>query len=192
MEAKAMIKSTDSNDVTDRLILITTDIEDTIVGDIVKKIYEINNQDDEKEAKEVGFVRKPIKVIVNSFGGSIYDGFGIVGAIQASKTPVHTICVGYAMSMGFLIFAAGHKRFCHDMSTFMYHQLSGWNWGKLQDLKLELAEKERIMDLYDAKLLSLTKMTREQLQRNREKKEDWFIPADEAIKLGIADEIITR
>lgn len=71
-----------------------------------------------KSANEYEFnKRDPIKLYINSCGGTIYDMWALIDAIQNSKTPIHTYCMGYAMSAAFDIFLAGHKRYCYKHST---------------------------------------------------------------------------
>ena len=88
-------------------------------------LYQIQ-EDDEKDEKEKDYNREPIKLYINSYGGSIYDMWGLIDVILNSKTPIYTYCTGYAMSAAFKIFLAGHKRYCYKHSIFMYHQMSCW------------------------------------------------------------------
>jgi ATP-dependent Clp protease protease subunit len=78
------------------------DIETEIVNDIIHSIYEINEEDIKKQTAD------PIKLIINSAGGEIYSGLALIDVINTSLTPIHTICHGSAMSMGLIVFVAGH------------------------------------------------------------------------------------
>ena len=84
-----------------RKILLSDNISALSVKDIITKIMDINYDDDLKEADYKDWERKPIKLFINSFGGSVYDGLSLVDIIKQSKTPVHTISIGSSMSMGF-------------------------------------------------------------------------------------------
>jgi ATP-dependent Clp protease protease subunit len=173
-----------------RLIVLSSNINKDSAKDIIEKILKINKDDDEKDNKEKDYKRKPIELVVNSFGGSVYDGFGIVTVIENSKTPVHTYVYGYAMSMGLLIGAAGHKRFGGKMATFMYHQISTGVWGKIEELKQEQEECLRLEVIYDGSLLSKTAIRKSELDEVKKMKKEWYISADEALKLKLIDEII--
>ena len=73
-------------------------------------ILEINEDDLEKEGIYKDWERTPIKLFINSYGGSVYDGLALIDVIKNSKTLVHTICVGSCMSMALWIWLSGIKR----------------------------------------------------------------------------------
>jgi ATP-dependent Clp protease, protease subunit len=153
-------------------------------------IMEINRFDNEQEKKVVDYEREPIEIVVSTYGGSVYDGFGLVDAIVLSKTPVHTICTGKAMSMGFIILVAGHKRFITPMATVMYHQISTAVWAELEKIKRSVEEAERLEKIYDEFVLKRTNLLKEKLDDVKARCMDWYIAPDEAKKLGIIDEIL--
>jgi ATP-dependent Clp protease protease subunit len=174
----------------ERNLYLFSRVDEKSVGEIVEKIVEINLYDDLQEEEKRGYERHPIKLHISSYGGSVYCGFSLVDAILASKTPVHTICLGKAMSMALAIMVAGHKRIAHPHSTFMNHQLSAVLWGDLTHIKRDVKECERLEALYDELVLSKTRILKEKLVEVKEKRQDWFISVDEALKLGIVDEIV--
>lgn len=174
----------------DRQLYLFSKVDEKNISEIVKQIIEINLYDDEQEEEKKEFERIPIELHISSYGGYVYCGFSLVDAILSSRTPVHTICSGKAMSMGLAILLAGHKRFGHRHSTFMYHQLSAWVWGDLTNIKRDVKECERLEKIYDELVLSKTNILKERLDEVKEKRMDWFISAEEAKKLGIIDEIL--
>ena len=66
--------------------------------------------------------RKPLKIYIDSPGGSLTGTFTIINAIEMSKTPVYCINIGTAYSGGFFIFIAGHWRIAYPLSSFLYHE----------------------------------------------------------------------
>jgi len=114
----------------------------------------------------------------------------LIDAIRVSHTPVHTICFGSGMSMGLMVFLVGHRRFAGKHCTFMYHELSDIYSDKLEGIKKNVAEYERLQSLIDSIITSKTKILQEQLNKYRETKSEWYIPADEALKLSIAHELM--
>jgi ATP-dependent Clp protease protease subunit len=173
-----------------RTIVISSTINSDTAKTVIEKIVEYNTDDRSREKKEVGFKPSPISLIINTGGGYVTDGFAIISAILTSKTPVYTICFGRAMSMGFAIFAAGHKRIAHSLSLFMYHEIGSTLWGKLQDIKDDAKFLELQMKMYDQFILERTKITREKLDEVKEKRIDWYLTADDAVKCGLADELL--
>jgi len=173
-----------------RHLILMGNISEGTVENIIKEIREINRHDDEQEKKVVDYVREPITILVSSFGGSVYCGFGLVHEIAHSKTPVHTECNDKAMSMGFIIFAAGHHRKVGEFATLMYHQISFGVIDDLQKIKMETEEAERLEKIYDAYILKRTNIMQEKLDEVKNARKNWYINADEARKLGLADEVV--
>lgn len=174
----------------ERILIISEEITEGTSKYILEQILKINQYDNEQDEKVKDFERKPIKIIINTYGGSIYNGFAIISAIEQSKTPIHTYVYGYAMSMGLLIAVSGHKRFASRMSTYMYHGIVFGVWDKIEGVKQELAESERLQTIYDDYLLSKTKLRQKELDEIKEKKSEWYIPSQEALKLELFDEYI--
>ena len=174
-----------------RTITLSSEIDESSVGDIIQYIAEINEYDDENQENLVDYERKPIKLIVNSFGGSVYDGFALIAAIGSSNTEVYTYCFGSAMSMALLVLVSGDKRYGHKLSTYMYHEcLDQMPYDKLSILKENLEETKRIMMVYDAHLIDCTRLKQKQLDQIKNLKKDWYFSAEEALKNGVIDQII--
>jgi ATP-dependent Clp protease, protease subunit len=165
-------------------------VTEASMKEIIKNIRELNRYDDEQEKKVVDYEREPIELIVSSYGGSVYDGFGLVDVMGLSKTPIHTVCIGKAMSVGFIILIAGHKRFMTPMATAMYHQISTGVWAELEKIKRCVKECERLEAMYDTYVLKRTNLMKEKLDDVKSRCEDWYISAEDCKKLGIVDEIL--
>jgi ATP-dependent Clp protease protease subunit len=120
----------------------------------------------------------------------VYQCFGLLSIMDNSKTPIHTIVTGTAMSCGFMILIHGHRRFGHRNSTVMYHQVSGGTDGKVKDMEDEVIEAKRLQHMLEKMTLEKTKISKKKLGKVYESKKDWFIEPDEAKQLGIIDEIL--
>lgn len=177
-------------DVINRKFLLNSNVEPSTVEDIILGIVEINRQDDENSSNKINYERRPIKIIVDSFGGDVYSGMALVNIISTSKTPVHTYCYGKAMSMGLAIFIVGHKRFAHKYATLMQHQLSGGTFGKLNDMIESVSQKIKLQEMLDNLIIENSNIPEEKLINLRTTKTDWFFTGEEAIELGVADELI--
>jgi len=173
-----------------RVFYLSGDISNETVGKICFYILTLLQEDDKKEASEVGFSRKPIHLYIQSFGGEAYDMWALIDIMLNSKTPVYTYCTGYAMSAGFKIFLAGHKRFASTHATFMCHQMSCCRRGKYQDLVEDRAEMDCMQSSNEKFIVERTNIKQEQLDDNRLKKQDWYIHIDEALALGIVTDVI--
>lgn len=162
------------------------------IKDIILGIQAVNKLDDDSSKNALKFERKPIILTIDTFGGDCYSGMALVNLISSSTTPVHTYCYGKAMSMGLILFIAGHKRFAHPLCTFMQHQLWGGAEGKLVELIENVEQKKMLQEMLDDYLVSKTFIKKNKILQLRSTKTDWFFTGQEAIDLGVADELITR
>lgn len=161
---------------------------DDETGDIVEDIIRFWNKVDNDAGVPIE-ERQPIKIYINSEGGSLWATFTIMDAIKLSKTPVYTINVGIAYSGGFFTFICGHKRFAYPHSSFLFHE------GNMTLGNMDANKFRNTADFYDKQLALIEKVVLErtniaQENYNKHKKDDWWILAEEALELGICDEII--
>jgi len=153
--------------------------------ELVTLILDFNRAD----ADIVQHMRKPILLYINSGGGNVTDGYALMDVILMSKTPVHTICIGSAYSMGGMVFLAGHKRIMYPRSSIMLHQGAAELRGDIGKLKDGMKFVDNLVKIGDDFVLERTKIPLplyEQKQFN-----DWFLCASECLELGITDEIAT-
>lgn len=173
-----------------RTLMISDRIGRESVTDVIKSILSINRDDDEKEADYKNWVREPILLYLNTYGGSVYDGLGLINAMLTSRTPVYTIAIGSAMSMGLFILVAGQKRLAGKYATVMYHQISAFAWDKLEGIKEQVKEAERIEQLCEDLLFERSNVPRQSIEQCKQNKSEWYIPAQEALSLGIVDVLL--
>jgi ATP-dependent Clp protease protease subunit len=178
----------------ERQIYFTKQVDQSSIAELTRQIIEINEDDRHLEklyaVYDLKYKPKPIKVYIDSYGGAVYQCFGLLSVIERSQTPVHTIVTGCAMSCGFLILLAGHKRFAHKMSTPLYHQVSTGFFGKVQDMEEKFEEAKRLQTQIEDYTKSRTKIAKKKLREILENKKDWYMSADEALELGVVDEIL--
>jgi ATP-dependent Clp protease protease subunit len=169
-----------------RTYTLSGEIDENTSKNVIDFISMVNDMDSTINPPN----RKPINIILNSMGGSMYDGFAIIGAIEQSKTPVHITCLGSAMSMALAILASGHYRVGHSLSSYMYHECLDYiSYEKMSVIKENLDEGNRIMEIYDEYLISKTKLTRRKLNKVKKDKSDWYFGVDEALEYGLINEI---
>jgi ATP-dependent Clp protease protease subunit len=174
----------------DRVFMLGDQVTQSSVSSIIKAIWEINIEDTDKESQIKDYQRPAIHLILNTYGGSVYDGLGLIAAMEVSETPVHVTVLGSAMSMGLFILCAGHHRRMHAYSTLMYHQISSVSADKLEGIKKDLAECQRLEELCEEIILKRTHLTPKDLEDHKKTKGEWYIDAGAAAKYGIVDEII--
>ena len=174
----------------DRILVFSQSVNQKSAQELIKFIADINAGDDDKISQFKKFKRRPIQIILNTYGGSVYDGLGLISAMEWSKTPVHLTVMGTAMSMGLFILSAAHHRAMSRHSTLMYHQISTGGFDKIEGLRDDLKEAQRLEKVCESLLFEKTKITKEDLEPYKKQKKDWFITPKEALKLGIVDEII--
>ena len=137
---------------------------------------------------------KPINLYINSPGGTVTAGLAIYDTMTYISSPVTTTCVGQACSMGSLLLCAGapKKRFVLPHSSVMIHQPSGGYQGQATDIAIQAKEilrvREQLNRIYQRHLTK--SLTLDEIERLMER--DNFMNAEEALELGIVDEILTR
>lgn len=159
------------------------------VGDVVNNVIRYWNMVD--DAAEVPVEeRKPIKLYIDSNGGSLVQSLIMIDSIALSKTPVWTIAMGAVYSGGFFTFIAGHKRIAYPHASFLYHEGSTGMGGDAGKFRNYAAFYEKQLARLKTHALKYTKIDEETYDRHV--KDDWWLMADEAIELGICDEIATE
>lgn len=178
----------------ERNLFLAKQVNQDSINDLTKKIIEINEHD--KYLKnlfkidDMKYDPKPIKIYIDSYGGHVYQCLGLLNIMDSSKTPIHTIVTGCAMSCGFIIAICGHKRFGYKRSTYLYHQVSGGAIGKVKDMEEDLVETKRLQEEIEEITIEKTKISKKKLNKVYKQKLDWYITSKEAIDLNIIDEVI--
>ena len=182
-EIKGLDDVSAAYDAIDR-VLFLADVTEEIAEAICHLIRMWNTIDKDIKPEE----RKPIKIYIDSHGGDVCAGFIIIDAIKLSKTPIYTINMGKAYSMGLCVFVAGHKRYAYENSSFLFHEGSGGMIGDANKFKNFSKFYENLLEKLKKFLLENTKMTPE-LYKEKDR-DDWWFFADEAIEYGFCDEIL--
>jgi len=166
----------------DRIIFLGAPIDDVFSNVVIAQLLFLEAEDPEKD----------INVYINSPGGSVTAGLGIYDTMQYVKSPITTICLGQAASMGALLLTSGTKgkRFSLPNARVMIHQPMGGFQGQATEIDIHAREilkiRERLNDI-------LTKHTGQPLDKIAQDTErDYFMSAEEARDYGLIDEVITR
>lgn len=171
-------------DEADRIFWLDSDIRDHSL-DLVKMIITCNKEDKDKPVEQ----RKPIKVMINSGGGDVQVMLTIIKTIAMSKTPVYTINFCNAMSAAAEILAAGHKRYALPGTCVMVHSGSATFGGKMEEIE---SYKKYVDALTKRAAVTFTENTNIDAKTLKKKgANDWFFDEEEAVKLGVIDEVIT-
>ena len=173
------------NDLKERRLFINDEIDSGIIDSIVYHILRYNKEDKGLAIKD----RKPIYLFLNSNGGSVVDGYGVIDVMMTSKTPIYTINQASCFSMGFLIFLAGQKRYAMPRSEFLMHDGSTFSWdstAKAKDrMEFEAVQLEQVTKQY---ILNRTKID-EKLYDEKYRVE-WYMLPEEAKRMGVCTDII--
>ena len=170
-------------DLEDRVIWIDYDVGEPIL-EVSKLIMHFNKIDKDIPIEE----RKPIKLLVYSYGGDGNACFSLLDIIAISKTPVYTYNMGVAMSAGLLILLAGHKRFCLKNSTALAHSGSGGAQGTYEQTEAQMKDYKRFVDTMRNYIVERTNIDIKTL--NKYKSKEWYLYSEDQIKYGIVNKII--
>lgn len=141
------------------------------------------------EAVEPG---KDISFYINSPGGGVTDGMVIYDTMQMISSPVSTICMGLAASMGSILLSGGAKgkRYIYPHGEVMIHQPSGGGKGTSADLEIMARQMEKAKELGAKILAENTGNSYEKVLEDFDR--DYWMDAQESKKYGIIDAILKK
>ncbi|MFQ5580337.1 MAG: ATP-dependent Clp endopeptidase proteolytic subunit ClpP [Nitrospiria bacterium] len=166
----------------DRIIFLGTGIDDNVSNLIIAQLLFLEAEDPEKD----------INIYINSPGGMVTSGMAIYDTIQYIKSPVSTICIGQAASMGALLLAAGStgKRYALPNARVMIHQPMGGFQGQATDIDIHAREILKMRERLNAILAKHSGQDIEKIRQDTER--DYFMSGEEAKTYRIVDEVIER
>ena len=159
-------------------------VDDKSAKDVVSKMLLL---DADKPGEE-------IKFYINSPGGVVTSGMVMYDTMRMIKSPVSTICMGLAASMGSILLSGGKKgkRFIYPSGEVMIHQpsLGGFIRGVSTDLEIQARQTKRVKDMGAKILAENCGKSVEQILTDFDR--DYWMNAEEAIEYGIVDKTITK
>ena len=143
---------------------------------------------------EVVITHDPIEFIISTWGGSAADMFSIYDIMRTVRVDcdINTFGLGKVMSAGVLLLAAGTKgkRKIGKNCRVMLHGVTSGQHGNISDLENEMAEAKWTQERLVVCLSEETNMTKKQVKKILEKRMNVYFTAEEAVELGMADEIV--
>src|SRR3954469_110210 len=168
----------------DRVIVLGGPVTDETANVIIAQLLFLSNEDPKSD----------IQFYINSPGGSVSSGFGIIDTMKFLRCDVATTCIGMAASMGAILLAAGTKgkRAVLENSQVMLHQplIGGVLQGPATDLGIEAAHMLRLRDRMYKLMARWTGKTPEGIHRDFDRNK-WLF-AEEAVEYGCADRVLHR
>lgn len=175
-------------------IIITERISQSSINSLIKELNKqvrvIEEFEKEVQSNFKGKFKENINIYISSYGGEVYAGLGGYDLIKSTKINTTTIALGPLMSAATLVFLGGKKRICYEHTHFMFHELTMFMWDKLENLKDDIKQGDRLMQDIENIVCTNTAITRKQFKDMCKSKKDWYISAKEAKKLRIVNEII--
>lgn len=164
----------------DRIIFLGTPVNDDVANMIIAQLLFL-------EADNPG---RDIHLYINSPGGSVSAGLAIYDTMQFLKSPVNTICMGLAASMGAFLLTAGAKgkRSALPNSRIMIHQPSGGASGTAADIEIQAKEILYLRSRMNELMAKHTGRPLEQIERDVDR--DRFMSAEEAVQYGLIDHVV--
>ena len=165
----------------DRIIFLGSGVDQASANVIVAQLLFLQAQDPKKE----------IYFYINSPGGSVYDALAIYDTMQYIQNDVITVGIGMQASAAAFLLSSGTKgkRFVLPNASVMIHQPSSGTRGKVTDQEIDLRESLRVKELLENIMAKNTGQKPEKIHDDMER--DKWLTADEAVKYGIADKVIT-
>jgi ATP-dependent Clp protease protease subunit len=163
----------------DRIIFLGTPINDDVANVIIAQMLFLEADNPEKD----------VYLYINSPGGSVYAGMAIYDTMQHMRSPINTICMGMAASMGSFLLTAGTKgkRSALPHARIMIHQPSGGSQGTAADIEIQAREILRIRSEMNGLYSKHTGQSIEQIERDIDR--DRYMSAEEAVAYGLIDTV---
>ncbi|MCF8480003.1 MAG: ATP-dependent Clp endopeptidase proteolytic subunit ClpP [Rhodospirillum sp.] len=166
----------------ERIIFLTGQVHDGVASLICAQLLFLESENPNKD----------IAFYINSPGGVVTSGMAIYDTMQYIRSPVSTLCIGQAASMGSLLLCAGEagKRFATPNARIMIHQPSGGFQGQAADIEIQareiLALRERLNRIY----VKHCDKSLETIEKAMDR--DNYMTSEEAKSFGLIDEVIDR
>ncbi len=166
----------------ERIIFLGGQVDDHMASLLIAQMLFLESEGPDKD----------IFVYVNSPGGLVSAGMAIYDTMQYIRCDVSTLCVGQAASMGALLLAAGAagKRFALPNARVMIHQPLGGFQGQATDIAIHAKEIIKLKDRLNTILASHTGKTVRKIAADVER--DYFLDAEEAVKYGLVDAVLSQ
>jgi len=166
----------------DRIIFLGGAIEDHMANLIIAQLLFLESEDPDRD----------IHLYVNSPGGVVTAGMAIYDTMQYIKSPVSTICVGQAASMGAILLAAGApgKRYALPHARIMIHQPLGGFQGQASDINIHAREILRMREELNELLARHSGQKLDKIAADTER--DFFMDSESARDYGIIDDIVRK
>ncbi len=167
--------------INDRVIIITEQVDDQMMGVIVAQLLYLEAEDSSE----------PIHMYISSPGGSVMAGLAILDTMQLITAPVYTYAMGMVASMAAVLFTCGEKghRYMLPNAEVMIHQPLGGTSGQASDIEIQA---KHIMSLKKRLYKILSKATGKHVKTiEKESDRDNYFEAEQAIAFGLADTILS-
>ena len=163
-----------------RIIMVTGEVNDIMANLIVAQLLYLESKDN----------TTPITMYVNSPGGSVSAGLAIIDTMNLVKSPVSTVAMGMAASMGAMIVLSGEKGMRHALpnAEIMIHQPLGGAQGQATDILIAAKHIEKTKDLLIDMIVKATEKDHGTIRETVER--DFYMSAKESLEFGLIDNIL--
>ena len=177
---KASIPSLEDN----HYLLFNKEFDKSSTGEAIRFIIERNLMTKDRPDK--------IKMLINSEGGEVTSAFALIDAMKGSSIPIHTYGLGQIASCGLITFIAGMKgkRFITRNTSILSHQFFWGSIGKEHELMSTMKEINNLSSRLIEHYKKCTGLTEKDIKKYLLPAEDVWLTANEAVKYGVADEIV--
>lgn len=163
--------------IQERIIFIDDVIDDELANGVIAQMLYLDSINEE-----------PISIYINTPGGSVYAGLGIYDVGMLLKSPIKTVCVGLAASMGAILMLMGEKRCITKHGRIMIHQPMGYAQGQASDIRITSKEIDKLQqELYQI-ISDRTGVNIDTVADDADR--DYWMTAQEALTYGIITKIL--
>lgn len=160
----------------ERTLFLQSQVDQQVVDKLISQLQEMNNRKGE------------IYLFIDSPGGSVLDGARLLDAMEASKNPVNTVCVGLCASMAAIIHQHGAKRLAQKHSLLMFHPASGGAQGQVPNIISRMTAIQKYVNKMNDKIVGSSKISKEEYEKLVAY--ELWIDGEDAVAKGFVDKLV--
>lgn len=168
-----------------RIFYIDYEVDETyMLIELSKTIIQMNIEESTIPVDQL----KPIYLFIHSYGGDLEQANYFCDLVQSSRIPIITVAMGVAMSAGFLILLAGHKRYAFKHSQALVHTGSAGFQGTAEQIEEAQKNYKKLIEGMKRYILERTEIDEKIFNKNKSK--DWYLTSDELVNYRVVDKLI--
>lgn len=176
-ETETLVKNIQPIKLSNRVVYLTSEVTPDSASHVVSELKKLNSGSE------------PVYLLIDSPGGSVFDGTAIISQMESMTVPVNTVCLSLCASMAAVIHQYGSNRYAVDRSVLMFHPASGGARGQVKNMLSVITMIDRFIEKMDNHIISRSGMDKHEYERLVAY--ELWLDAEDALKKKLVDGIVS-